>query len=75
MNENIDKKYLEKLNKAKSDKATPYAMSKNYSIDEFIIHKEFGIGLVIEKLGEGKIRIFFSDKRRILLQNFTKEWA
>lgn len=64
---------LEKFKKSESSKATQYYISQNYSIDEFINHKKFGFGLVTETVGKDKIRVFFPDKKRILLQNFKKE--
>lgn len=63
-------KTLQALIKSKNKDATEYTLSKKYSEKEFISHKEFGMGFVIKVLGKERVEVFFSDKKRKLVQNF-----
>ncbi|MBD3290822.1 hypothetical protein GF337_18590 [candidate division KSB1 bacterium] len=50
--------------------AIDYQMSLNYDIDAKINHKIFGLGIVKNIIDSQKIEVIFSDRDRILVQNY-----
>jgi len=54
------------------EKATPYTISKTYSVDEFINHKKFGKGIVTRIPSPEKIIALFESGEKMLLQGHVK---
>jgi len=49
-----------------------YSMGKCYSRGEVIQHKAFGIGIVVQQVGDSKIQVSFRDGTRLLVCNWHK---
>jgi hypothetical protein len=49
----------------------PYAVSDTYQPGERIEHKTFGAGVIEQVMGPLKVRVFFEDGQKILIQGKT----
>ena len=54
------------------DDAAKYAISGNFQIDDFVMHKTFGLGKVIQIAHEEKIRISFEAGIKWMIQNTSR---
>ena len=52
-----------------SDPIVEYNVTKNYEIFTKIKHKKFGLGMVIEVINHKKIKVEFTDRVIMLVQN------
>jgi len=55
--------------KESSDPIVEYSINKNFEIFTKIKHKKFGIGMVIEVINHKKIKVEFTDRVILLVQN------
>ncbi len=51
------------------DDATKYGITKNFELDEFVLHKSFGLGKVIQIGTENRARMSFESGIKWMLQN------
>ena len=50
--------------------ATPYTMAGSFIQDDYLLHVHFGLGRVIERLGERKISVLFEKGQKLLVQQY-----
>ena len=51
------------------DDATKYAMTNDFQVDDFVMHKVFGLGKVIQIGGQQRARVSFESGIKWMLQN------
>ena len=53
------------------DDATKYLMTNGFQVDDFVMHKVFGLGKVVQIGGEQRARISFESGIKWMLQNYA----
>ena len=53
------------------DDATKYLMTSDFQVDDFVMHKTFGLGKVVQIGGEQRARISFETGIKWMLQNYA----
>lgn len=48
--------------------ATQYTLQGAYTIDEFVVHKKFGLGKVLDRISDKKISVLFEHGTKLLVQ-------
>lgn len=51
------------------DRVLPYTVSGSFSDGDFLQHKKYGLGVVIEILDNNKLSVAFEDKVRVMVCN------
>jgi hypothetical protein len=54
------------------DDATAYNIRTGYELDEFVMHKKFGLGKVVQIQGEHRVRISFEIDLKWMVQNYQR---
>jgi hypothetical protein len=60
-----------KLAAADSSTAKSYAMARDYSPGDLILHPQFGLGIVAAILGPKKMQVIFQESSKVLVMNYT----
>ncbi len=64
-------KYLALLAKNDHPNAKKYNIAGNFEAEDVISHSKFGTGVVTDIVNTNKIKVFFNDGLKLLIQNHT----
>lgn len=57
---------------APGTKVFPYTIFDRFGRDQYIQHKTFGVGVVVQEIGQDKIEVRFEDGNKVLVHNRTE---
>jgi hypothetical protein len=61
--------WAERTANVREDRIIPYTISGSFAKDDFLQHKKYGLGVVLELLDSSKMVVAFEDKKRVMVCN------